>query len=141
MLAIVDAVQRGELGFPVRACIGAAFCASFFLMAAAGDFDNLSLAREFWNNRSIFVSELLHHLGLVCAAIFFALMIGVPLTVLVLRKGGGGFCLCEPWQILQTISSIALFGVLIAPLSRLSELCCLSCAASGSMEPARRRLS
>jgi osmoprotectant transport system permease protein len=122
MLAIVDAVQRGELGFPVRACIGAAFCAGFFLMAAAGDFDNLSLAREFWNNRSIFVSELLHHLGLVCAAIFFALMIGVPLTVLVLRKKAAAGFVFASLGILQTIPSIALFGVLIAPMSRLREL-------------------
>ena len=122
ILAIVDAVQRGNFGFLARACIGAAFCAGFFLMAAAGDFDNLSLAREFSNNRGIFVSELLHHLGLVCAAIFFALMIGVPLTVLVLRKKAAAGFVFASLGILQTIPSIALFGVLIAPMSRLSEL-------------------
>ncbi|MDQ6702167.1 MAG: ABC transporter permease, partial [Pseudomonadota bacterium] len=120
ILAIVDAVQRGNFSFPARACIGAAFCAGFFLMAAAGDFDKLSLAREFSNNRGIFVSELLRHLGLVCAAIFFALMIGVPLTVLVLRKKAAGFVFAS-LSILQTIPSIALFGVLIAPMSKLSE--------------------
>jgi osmoprotectant transport system permease protein len=122
ILAIVDAVQRGNFGFPARACIGAAFCAGFFLMAAAGDFDNLSLAREFWNNRSIFVSELLHHLGLVCAAIFFALLLGVPLTMVVLRKKEAAGLVFASLGILQTIPSIALFGVLIAPMSRLSEL-------------------
>jgi osmoprotectant transport system permease protein len=122
ILAIVDAVQRGSFSFLARAGIGAAFCAGFFLMAAAGDFDNLSLAREFWNNRGIFVSELLRHLGLVCAAIFFALMIGVPLTVLVLRKKAAAGFVFTSLGILQTIPSIALFGVLIAPMSRLSEL-------------------
>ncbi|MGH6819284.1 MAG: ABC transporter permease [Methylocella sp.] len=122
ILAIVDAVQRGNFSFLARACIGAAFCAGFFLMAAAGDFDNLSLAREFFNNRGVFVSELLHHLGLVGAAIFFALMMGIPLTVLVLRrKAAAGFVFAS-LGILQTIPSIALFGVLIAPLSKLSEL-------------------
>jgi osmoprotectant transport system permease protein len=121
ILAIVDAVQRGDFSIPARACIGAALCAGFFLMAAAGDFDNLSLAREFFNNRGVFVSELLHHLGLVGAAIFFALMLGVPLTVLVLRrKAAAGFVFAS-LGILQTIPSIALFGVLIAPLSMLSE--------------------
>src|SRR6202048_5483916 len=75
ILAIVDAVQRGNFSFPARACVGAAFWRGFLLLAAAGDFDNLSLAREFSNNRGIFVSELLHHLELVCAAILFALMI------------------------------------------------------------------
>ncbi len=122
ILALVDAVQRGNFGFPARACIGAAFCAGFLLMAAAGAFDSLSLAREFLNNRGVFVNELLHHLGLVCAAIFFALMIGVPLTVLVLRKKAAAGFVFASLGILQTIPSIALFGVLIAPMSRLSEL-------------------
>ncbi|MGH6935666.1 MAG: ABC transporter permease [Methylocella sp.] len=121
ILAIIDAVQRENVGFLARACIGAAFCAGFFLMAAAGDFDKLSLAREFFNNRGVFVRELLHHLGLVGAAIFFALMMGIPLTVLVLRrKAAAGFVFAS-LGILQTIPSIALFGVLIAPLSKLSE--------------------
>jgi osmoprotectant transport system permease protein len=122
ILAIVDSVQRGNFSLPARACIGAAFCAGFVLMAAAGDFDNLSLAREFWNNRGIFMSELLHHLGLVCAAIFFALIIGMPLTVLVLRKKAAAGFVFASLGILQTIPSIALFGVLIAPMSKLSEL-------------------
>jgi osmoprotectant transport system permease protein len=121
ILAIVDAVQRGDFGFLARASIGAAICAGFFLMAAAGDFDNLSLAREFLNNRGVFVTELFRHLGLVGAAIFFALMIGVPLSVLVLReKAAAGFVLAG-LGVLQTIPSIALFGVLIAPMSKLSE--------------------
>jgi osmoprotectant transport system permease protein len=122
ILALVDAVQRGNFSFPARACIGAAFCAGFLLMAATGAFDSLSLAREFLNNRGVFVNELLHHLGLVCAAIFFALMIGVPLTVLVLRKKAAAGFVFASLGILQTIPSIALFGVLIAPMSRLSEL-------------------
>jgi len=37
ILAIVDAVQRGNFGFPARVCIGAAFCVGFLAMAAAGD--------------------------------------------------------------------------------------------------------
>src|ERR1700732_2000471 len=59
ILALVDAVQRGNFSFPARACIGAAFCAGFLLMAATGAFDSLSLAREFLNNRGVFVHELL----------------------------------------------------------------------------------
>ncbi|MGH6849246.1 MAG: ABC transporter permease [Methylocella sp.] len=121
ILAIVDAVQRGNFGVPARACIGTAFCAGFFLMGAAGNFDQLSLAREFLNNRGIFVSELLRHLGLVGAAIFFALLIGAPLTVLVLRKKAVAGFVFANLGILQTIPSIAMFGVLIAPMSKLSE--------------------
>ena len=121
ILAIADAMQRGNLGLPARVCIGAAFCAGFFLMAAAGNLDDLSLAREFSNNRGIFVTELLRHAGLAGAATVAALMIGVPLTVLVLRKKAIAGFVFASLGILQTIPSIALFGVLIAPMTKLSE--------------------
>jgi osmoprotectant transport system permease protein len=121
VLAIVDAMQRDNFGFAAGASIGAVFCTGFFLMAAAGDFDHLSLAREFSNTRGVFTAELLRHLGLVAAATFFAMIIGVPLTVFVLRKRAvAGFTFAS-LGILQTIPSIALFGVLIAPMSKLSE--------------------
>lgn len=67
------------------------------------------------------MTELLRHLGLVGAATFLALMIGVPLTVLVLRKKAVAGFVFASLGILQTIPSIALFGVLIAPMSKLSE--------------------
>jgi osmoprotectant transport system permease protein len=121
LLATVDAMQRGACGYPARVGVGAAFCMGFFLMAAAGAFDHLSLAREFSNTRGGFATELLHHIGLVAAATFFAMIIGAPLTVLVLRKKAvAGFTFAS-LGLLQTIPSIALFGVLIAPMSKLSE--------------------
>jgi osmoprotectant transport system permease protein len=121
ILAIVDAVQRGNFGFAARACLGALFCIGFFGMTAVGDFDHLSLAREFSNVRGIFGAELMRHLWLVGAATCFALIIGVPLTVLILRKKAVAGFVFASLGILQTIPSIALFGVLIAPMSRLSE--------------------
>ena len=119
-LAIIDAVQRSNFGFFARAGIGAAFCAGFLGMAAAGDFDALSLAREFSNVRRIFAIELLRHLGLAGAATFLALMIGVPLTVLILRRKAMAGLVFASLGLLQTIPSIALFGVLLAPMSKLS---------------------
>jgi osmoprotectant transport system permease protein len=121
ILAIADSMQQGNFSLPARACIGAAFCVGFFGMALAGIFDHLSLAKELANTRDIFTTELLRHLWLVGAAIFFALMIGVPLTVLVLRKKGVAGFVFASLGILQTIPSIALFGVLIAPMTNLSE--------------------
>jgi osmoprotectant transport system permease protein len=114
ILAIADAVQRGNFGLFARSCIGTILCAGFLLMAAAGDFDKLSLAREFSNNRGIFADELLRHLGLVSATILLALLIGVPLTALVLRKNGAADFVFASLGILQTVPSIALFGILIA---------------------------
>jgi osmoprotectant transport system permease protein len=121
ILAIVDAMQRGSFGLTIRIFIAAAFCAGFFLLAAAGYFDKLSLVREFTNNRGIFFSELFRHLGLVGATVLFALVIGIPLTVLVLRKVTVAGFVFTSLGVLQTIPSIALFGVLIAPMSKLTE--------------------
>jgi len=90
-------------------------------MAAEGDFDHLALAREFSNIRGIFATELWRHLGLVGAAIIAALMIGAPLAVLVLRKKAMAGFVFASLGIVQTIPSIALFGVLIAPMTKLSE--------------------
>jgi osmoprotectant transport system permease protein len=121
LLAIVDAVQRGNFGLFVRISLGAVLCAGLIGMTAAGDFDHLALVREFSNIRSIFLTELWRHLGLVGAAVIAALIIGVPLTVLVLRKKAAAGFVFASLGIVQTIPSIALFGVLIAPMTRLSE--------------------
>jgi osmoprotectant transport system permease protein len=120
LLATVDAIQRGACGYPARIAIGAAFCTGFVLMAAAGAFDHLSLTKEFSNTRGVFSTELLRHIGLVAAATFFAIIIGAPLALLVLRKKAlAGFTFAS-LGLLQTIPSIALFGVFIAPMSKVS---------------------
>jgi osmoprotectant transport system permease protein len=90
-------------------------------MAQAGRFADLSLAKEFSSRRAIFFSELGRHLALVGAAIFCALCMSVPLTALVLRKAKARGVVFASLGIVQTIPSIALFGVLIAPLSALSR--------------------
>ncbi len=121
ILTVVDAAQRGHFGLLARTCLAGALCVGLLLMGAAGDFENLSLAKEFSNHQGVFFAEVSRHLGLVGGAIFFALLMGVPLTVLVLRrKRASGFVFAS-LGILQTIPSIALFGVLIVPMSKLSE--------------------
>ncbi|WGJ13682.1 ABC transporter permease [Methylocapsa sp. D3K7] len=121
LLAVVDVMQRGSFSYPARVCVGAVLCSGFAVMVATGAFDHLSLAREFSNARGLFVTELLRHVGLVGAATLFSLMIGVPLTVLLLRRQSASGFVFASLSIVQTIPSIALFGVLIAPMSKLSE--------------------
>lgn len=120
-LAIVDAVQRGNFGVPARGCVAAVLCAGFVLMGAMGDFGHLSLVREFASKRAIFMPELWRHLWLVCVSVLFALMTGVPLTLFILRKRAAAGLVFAGLGVLQTIPSIALFGVLITPMSKLSE--------------------
>jgi osmoprotectant transport system permease protein len=57
---------------------------------------------------------------LVLAAVSLALAIGVPLGVLVARKPGYNGAVFSMLNLLQTIPSVALFGLLIMPLAALA---------------------
>ena len=90
-------------------------------MADAGLFDALSIVREYQNKRDIFAAEIGRHCTLVLGSLLPALLLGVPLGVIAVgspRLRGPLFAILN---ILQTIPSIALFGILIAPLSALAD--------------------
>jgi osmoprotectant transport system permease protein len=121
LLAMLNGVQKAKLSLLARLGFGLVLLAALVVIAQAGIFDDLSLAREFASHRSEFAKEFLRHLALVGAAIFFALAFGIPLTVLVSRtKASRGFVFGS-LGILQTFPSIALFGLLITPLSALTD--------------------
>jgi osmoprotectant transport system permease protein len=119
-LAMLDAAQRGRFSLSARIAIGAALTGGFAVMADIGCFSNLTLAKEFFNHRAMFMRELGRHLSLVGAAIAFALILSIPLTAFVLRHAPARSPVFASLGVVQTIPSIALFGVLIAPLSALS---------------------
>src|SRR6185437_3081754 len=89
------------------------------VMAIAGQFDALSLAREYAARRSEFGAELARHCLLVVVSVLIALLIGAPLGVFVVRRPQAGRGIFSTLNLLQTIPSVALFGLLIAPLSAL----------------------
>ncbi|SFK32930.1 ABC transporter permease [Methylocapsa palsarum] len=121
LLALLDAAQRANLGLLARAGLIAALGAGFALTANSGAFADLSLAKEFASHRDIFFIELRRHIVLVASAVFFALAISAPLTALVLRRPSARGLVFSGLGILQTIPSIALFGLLMAPLTALSQ--------------------
>lgn len=88
----------------------------------SGYFADLSLLKEYANRQEVFDDALLRHLALLVGTLLPALLIGVPLGV---------FCYTRPaWQssvfsvlnVIQTVPSVALFGLLIAPLAGLVKL-------------------
>ncbi|WP_110685924.1 ABC transporter permease [Salinicola aestuarinus] len=80
----------------------------------------LSIMREFANQRGNFVDELLRHLTLVAGALMPALAIGLPLGLLARRRPGARNALFSVLNVFQTLPSIAVFGLLIAPLAALA---------------------
>lgn len=119
-LMLIDALQRADTGIAARVGAAAAIALAFFLMAKTGLFDALSLAKEYATRRDFFASALVRHIVLVAAAVGPAVAIGFPLGVLAARRPqiqGGLFAVLN---LLQTVPSVALFGLLIVPLSALA---------------------
>jgi osmoprotectant transport system permease protein len=119
IFAMLSALQRESL---IRQILSPILLAlAILIMALCGVLDDLSLVKEFVSHRAVFADELARHIGLVATALVFALLIGVPLALLVLRRPRLRSIVFAGLNILQTVPSIALFGLLIAPLTALAE--------------------
>jgi osmoprotectant transport system permease protein len=119
-LAIVDGLQRLGVGPATRLVAAAAIPATVAAMALAGSFDDLSILREYANRRAAFSAELVRHIVLVLAALLPALLIGAPLGLLAARLASLRAGIFAVLDIVETIPSVALFGLLIAPLTALA---------------------
>ncbi len=118
-LAAVDALQRLRAGFAARLAVLAAALAGLWLLAASGALDQVSLAREYASHRAAFAAELLRHCWLVAMSVGPALLIGIPLGLLGTRRPRLGAAAFGGLNLLQTVPSVALFGLLIGPLAAL----------------------
>jgi osmoprotectant transport system permease protein len=118
-LAVVDAVQRLGAGPAARVLVVAAILAGALGLALAGAFDALSLAREYATHRQLFAAAVVRHVDLVAGSVGPAIAIGFPLGVAAARRRHLQGPLFAVLNMLQTIPSIALFGLLIVPLAAL----------------------
>jgi osmoprotectant transport system permease protein len=119
-LAVVDALQRLGAGPITRVLAVAAICAGAALLAAAGTFEGLSIALEYATRRQLFADALVRHMALVAGSVGPAIVIGFPLGVAAARNPPLQGPLFAVLNVLQTIPSIALFGLLIVPLAALA---------------------
>lgn len=92
------------------------------VLIAHGDLAPLSLFREYAAQRDAFGAALARHVLLVLGALLPALLIGVPLGVAAQRRAGLRRVAFPALNLIQTIPSIALFGLLIGPLSALGMI-------------------
>ncbi len=118
-LAVADALQRLGAGIIAQLVTVAGIASGMLLMAAGGIFDALSLTKEYEIHRQVFADAMARHMTLVGASVGAAVAIGFPLGVATARRPGLQAPVFAVLNILQTIPSIALFGLLIAPLSAL----------------------
>ena len=119
-LAVVDALQRLGAGTALRLLAAGIILAGVCGLAVAGIFDALSIAREYASRRLLFFDALSRHVALVMGSVSLAVVIGFPLGVAAARSPRLRGPLFAALNLLQTIPSIALFGLLIVPLSALA---------------------
>ncbi|WP_079844110.1 ABC transporter permease, partial [Salmonella enterica] len=84
-----------------------------------GTFDNLSLLKEYTNRQDVFDAALVQHLMLLAGTVLPALAIGLPLGVWCYFSASRQGPVFTVLNVIQTIPSVALFGLLIAPLAGL----------------------
>ena len=83
----------------------------------SGSWDGLSVMKEFSNRADVFWSEATRHVMLALGSLVVATILGLPLGILCHRVAWLRSGALNTLNLVQTIPSIALFGILIAPLA------------------------
>ena len=103
-----------------RTAVGAVVLLALAALLASGWCGDLSLIKEYNNRADDFVQVLARHLQIVLLSLVFTVCIGLPLGWLAHTRAKTGRALMPVLNIIQTIPSIALFGLLMAPLALLA---------------------
>lgn len=120
VLMLVDLRQRLQLGAWRSLLLWLVALGSLGLALAGGTLDWLALVREYDGRSSEFLRAIGYHAALVGAAVGCSLVIGFALALLIRRASGAQRGTFGILSFIQTIPSLALFGLLLAPLAWLS---------------------
>lgn len=119
-LAATDAMQRLALRPGWRLLGAGLVMVPLGLMLSKGAFKDLSLLKEYANRQDVFSAALGQHLQIVLASLLPALLMGVSLGLASNRSLALRPPLFAVLNVIQTVPSIALFALLMAPLALLA---------------------
>lgn len=117
-LVALDAIDRLNISALPRFILQIALCLPLALSLTEGQ--NLSLIKEYANHSDVFGPAIWRHLLIVVLAVVPAVFIGVPIAWRMTQSEGVKQALFPILNLIQTIPSIALFGLLMAPLAWLA---------------------
>lgn len=120
LLIAADAIGRATRNHSLRVLANAQIWLPVILLLLAGRLDQLALLKEYANRQQVFNQALGEHLILLFGTLGPALAIGVPLGLLCHHSARWRPALFSVLNIIQTVPAIALFGLLIAPLSSIA---------------------
>jgi len=115
-LLAADALTRLRLSPYARIALLAAVVLAAAVLLMSGAWDGLSLMKEYANRADTFWLEAGRHVVLALGSLAAATLAGLPLGILCHRVEALRAGVLNVLNIIQTIPSIALFGLLIAPL-------------------------
>ncbi len=121
LLLASDAIRRLTPRALLRWLLNAAMWLVPLWLLFSGRFDNLSLLKEYANRQDVFDQALYQHLVLLAGTLLPGLAIGLPLGWLCHRQPHYQGPVFGVLNIIQTVPSVALFGLLIAPLAGLAK--------------------
>ncbi len=118
-LAAVDAVERLRLGAVAATLMHVAVFVPVVALLLAGELDQLSVLREYATHKDVFYDALVRHAEIVAAALLPTLLAGIPLGIVLFRRAPSQAPVFAVLNVIQTVPSIALFGLLMVPLAAL----------------------
>jgi osmoprotectant transport system permease protein len=119
-LMATDAITRLHPGPLLRVLLLALALGVAGALLAHGTFDHLSIMREYEVNAGRFAREALQHVWLAVGSLAGAVLVALPLGILCHRAPRLRPGVLGTLNVIQTIPSIALFGILMAPLAALA---------------------
>jgi len=115
-LLLADVLTRLNLAPWARVGVLAVAALAIGLLLVSGQWDSLSILKEYANRADSFWAEGAKHVTLALGSLAAAVIVGLPLGILCHRVERLRAGVLNVLNIIQTIPSIALFGLLIAPL-------------------------
>jgi osmoprotectant transport system permease protein len=117
-----DAMTRLKPRAIVRVGLLLGAAALFVLVFGSGCLDALSVMREYAANATRFAAEVRRHLLLSSLPLGLAVLIGVPIGLSCRHSEKLTGVILGVLNVVQTVPSIALFGILMAPLALLARV-------------------
>lgn len=120
ILIAIDSLSRAVVNPIWRSMANVLLLLPVVILLATGQLDQLSLLKEYVNRQDVFNDALWQHLQILLATLVPAILLGIPLGLFCFRSPHFQTAVFSTLNIIQTIPSIALFGLLIAPLAGLA---------------------
>jgi osmoprotectant transport system permease protein len=116
-LLVTDALTRLHLAPLARIGILLGVAIAMAMLLWSGGWNDLSILKEYGTRAPAFWAEARTHLALAFGSVAIAVIVGVPVGILCYKVKPLRAGVLNVLNIVQTIPSIALFGLLIAPLA------------------------